>query len=213
MEPPNEPDPGQPPAIRVGDRDRDAAAHRLQDAFAEGRLDDDEFDQRMRAALTAKVSTELDVLTADLPAAAPRPAAIARTADGPRPGKLAMAYKSSIRRGGRWRVPQRFRCVIYKGSGRLDLRAAELAGPATTMAVIAYKSHVDVLVPPGVRVELDGFGVSKGWSAAEDLEALLPADAPVVHVRGIAYKGTIEVSTRPPGGPELPGSQSPARRV
>lgn len=81
------------------------------------------------------------------------------------------------------------------------------------MAVIAYKSHVDVLVPPGVRVELDGFGVSKGWSAAEDLEALLPADAPVVHVRGIAYKGTIEVSTRPPGGPELPGSQSPARRV
>ena len=213
MEPPIQPDPGRPPAIRVGDRDRDAAAHRLQDAFAEGRLDDDEFDQRMRAALTAKVSTELDVLTADLPAAAPRPAAIAQTADGPRPGKLAMAYKSSIRRGGRWRVPQRFRCVIYKGSGRLDLRAAELAGPATTMAVIAYKSHVDVLVPPGVRVELDGFGVSKGWSAAEDLEALLPADAPVVHVRGIAYKGTIEVSTRPPGGPELPGSQSPARRV
>jgi Domain of unknown function (DUF1707) len=213
MEPPIQPNAGQPPAIRVGDRDRDAAAHQLQDAFAEGRLDDEEFDQRMRAALTARVSTELDVLTADLPAAAPRAAAIARPGDAPAPGKLAVAYKSSIRRGGRWRVPQRFRCVIYKGTGRLDLRAAELAGPATTMAVIAYKSHVDVLVPPGVRVELDGFGVSKGWSVAEDLEALLPADAPVVHVRGIAYKGTIEVSTRPPGGPELPGSQSPARRV
>jgi len=214
MEPPNQPVPasGPQPALRVGDRDRDAAAHRLQDAFAEGRLDDEEFDQRMRAALTARVSTELDVLTADLPAAAPR-AVVARPAGSPPPGKLAVAYKSSIRRGGRWRVPQRFRCVIYKGSGRLDLRAAELAGPATTMNVVAYKSHVDVLVPPGVRVELDGFGVSKGWSAAEDLEALLPADAPVVHVRGIAYKGTIEVSTRPPGGPELPGSQSPARRV
>jgi Domain of unknown function (DUF1707) len=212
MEPPIQPDPGQPPAMRVGDRDRDAAAHRLQDAFAEGRLDDEEFDQRMRAALTARVSTELDVLTADLPAAAPR-AAVIRPADSPAPGKLAVAYKSSIRRGGRWRVPPRFRCVIYKGNGRLDLRAAELAGPATTMNVVAYKSHVDVLVPPGVRVELGGFGVSKGWSAAEDLEALLPADAPVVHVRGMAYKGTIEVSTRPPGGPELPGSQSPARRV
>ena len=213
MEPPIQPDPGQSPAIRVGDRDRDAAAHRLQDAFAEGRLDDEEFDQRMRAALTARVSTELDVLTTDLPAAAPRTAAMPRSlADAARPGRFAMAYKSSIRRGGRWRVPGRFRCVIYKGSGWLDLRAAELAGPATIMAVIAYKSHVDVLVPPGVRVELDGFGVSKGWSAAEDLEALLPADAPVVHVRGIAYKGTIAVSTRPPGGPELPGSQSPARR-
>jgi Domain of unknown function (DUF1707) len=213
MEPPSQPEPGQPPAIRVGDRDRDAAAHRLQDAFAEGRLDDDEFDQRMRAALIAKVSTELDVITADLPAAAPRAGAVVPPADAPRPGRFAMAYKSSIRRGGRWRVPERFRCVIYKGSGWLDLRAAELAGPATIMAVTAYKSHVDVLVPPGVRVELTGFGVSKGWSAEEDLEARLSADAPVVQVRGIAYKGTIEVSTRPPGGSERPGSQSPAGRA
>lgn len=196
----------QQPAIRVGDRDRDEAARRLQDAFAEGRLDDDEFDQRMRAALTAKVSTELEVLTADLPAATPRPAVPAPADGGPKPGKFAIAYKSSIRRGGRWRVPSRFNCIIYKGTGRLDLRAAELTGSVTTMAVTAYKSHVDVLVPPGVRVELDGFGVSKGWSAEEDLEALLPADAPVVHVRGIAYKGTIEVSTRPPGAPELPAS-------
>ena len=62
---------------------------------------------------------------------------------------------------------------------------------------IAYKSRIDVLVPLGVRVELDGFGVSKGWSAEEDLESRLPADAPVVHVRGIGYKGTIEVSTKP----------------
>jgi len=210
---PVEPQPGEAPAIRVGDRDRDAVAHRLQDAFAEGRLDDDEFDQRMRAALTARVSTELDVLTADLPAASARPVPAVPAASGPKPGRMAIAYKSSIRRGGRWRVPERFRCLIYKGSGRLDLRAAELAGPVTTMAVTAYKSHVDVLVPPGVRVELNGFGVSKGWSEQEDLEARLPADAPVVHVRGISYKGTIEVSTRPPGGPELPGPSLPARRA
>ena len=217
MEPASQPQPGPQPAIRVGDRDRDAVAHLLQDAFAEGRLDDDEFDQRMRAALTATVSTELDVLTADLPATSARPAAVGPGASGPaasapKPGRFAIAFKSSIRRGGRWRVPERFICIVYKGSGRLDLRAAELAGPVTTMAVTAYKSHIDVLVPPGVRVELDGFGVSKGWSAEEDLETRLPADAPVVHVRGIAYKGTIEVSTRPPGAPELPGSQLPARR-
>jgi uncharacterized protein DUF1707 len=204
---------GQPPALRVGDRDRDAVLHRLQDAFAEGRLDDDEFDQRMRAALTARVSTELDVLTADLPAARAGAATAVVAADGPKPGRMAIAYKSSIRRGGRWRVPERFRCLIYKGSGRLDLRAAELTGPVTTMAVTAYKSHVDVLVPPGVRVELNGFGVSKGWSEEEDLETRLPSDAPIVHVRGIAYKGTIEVSTRPPGGPELPGSSVQARRA
>ena len=94
-------------------------------------------------------------------------------------------------------MPERFRTIVYKGSGHLDLRAAELTARETTLAVIAYKSRVDILVPLGVRVHLEGFGVSKGWSAEEDLEDRLPADAPLVHVRGIGYKGTIEVSTRP----------------
>ncbi len=202
---------GQAPVIRVSDHDRDAVAQRLQEAFAEGRLDDDEFDQRMRAALTAKLNTELEPLTADLPAGMQRPAAVApAVVAGRTPGKFAIAYKSGIRRGGRWRVPERFSTVVYKGSGRLDLRAAELSAPVTTLFTVAYKSRVDVLVPPGVRVELEGFGVSKGWSAEEELERLLPADAPVVHVRGIGYKGTIEVSTKPgdsagPARPALPG--------
>ena len=50
---------------------------RVQDAFAEGRLDDTEFDERTRAALTARTHADLDVLLADLPAAA-TPAAPAR---------------------------------------------------------------------------------------------------------------------------------------
>jgi hypothetical protein len=189
--------PAGSPVIRVSDRDRDQAAQVLQAAFAEGRLDDDEFDQRMRAALTGRTSTDLAELTADLPAAAPRPAGAVTTA-GRKPGRLAIAYKNSIRRGGRWQVPERFTSVVYKGDGWLDLRAAELTAPETTVFAVAYKSRIDVLVPPGVRVELDGFGVSKGWSEHEELESLLPRDAPVVRVRGIAYKGTVEVSTRPP---------------
>lgn len=189
----------QTPAIRVGDRDRDAVVQRLQQAFAEGRLDDDEFDQRTRAALTARHSTDLAGLTRDLPEAAdvPVPSPAAGSGGGRRAGGSAIAYKSSVRRAGRWRVPEHFRTIVYKGSGHLDLRAAELTAPETTLAVIAYKSRVDILVPLGVRVNLEGFGVSKGWSAAEDLEDRLPAGAPVLHVRGIGYKGTIEVSTRP----------------
>jgi len=191
-------DQGQKLELRVGDRDRDAVVQRLQQAFAEGRLDDEEFDQRTRAALTARLSSDLVVLTRDLPAAsaAARPVAPA-DAGGRAPGRFAIAYKNDVRRGGRWRVPERFRAIVYKGSGHIDLRAADLSAPVTTLYAIAYKSRIDVLVPLGVRLELDGFGVSKGWSAAEDLESRLPADAPVVHVRGIGYKGTVEVSTKP----------------
>jgi Domain of unknown function (DUF1707) len=191
------------PDIRVSDRDRDGVAQILQAAFAEGRLDDIEFDERMRAALTARTGSDLDKLTADLPEMTTSPVSRA-PASARKPGRFAIAFKSSVRRGGRWRVPERYTSVVYKGGGWLDLRAAELSGHETTMLVVAYKSRVDVLVPPGVRIELDGFGVSKGWSEHEDREALLPRDAPVVRVRGIAYKGTIEVSTRPPG-PDDPG--------
>ena len=185
----------EPVAMRASDQDRDEATVRLQAAFAEGRLDDAEFDRRMRAALTAVTRQELDRLAADLPAA---PGATPAAA-GAKPGKYAVAYKNSVRRGGRWRVPDRFTPVVYKGSGWIDLRAAELTDPVTTVVAIAYKSRIDILVPPGVRVEMDGFGVSKGWSAEEEWESQLPADAPVVHIRGIAYKGTIETRTRPPG--------------
>jgi hypothetical protein len=196
------------PAIRASDQDRDAVAQRLQQAFAERRLDDDEFDERMRAALTARTGADLEKLTADLPA--PAPGSSVQAAPAAAAGQRAVAYKSSIRRGGRWRVPERFTSVVYKGSGWLDLRAAELTAHVTTMRVVAYKSRIDILVPPGVRVEMDGFGVSKGWSPEEQQEIPLPNDAPTVHIRGIAYKGTIETRTKPP---EVGAGSGPVREI
>jgi Domain of unknown function (DUF1707) len=183
-------------ATRASDRDRDAVVQRMQEAFAEGRLDDTEFDERMRAALTARTHGDLDVLLTDLPAASA--AATASAVSGRGPGRFAIALKSSVRRAGRWRVPDRYTTVVYKGGGWLDLRAAELSGPVTTFLTVAYKSQVTILVPPGVRVEMTGFGVSQGLADEEDPGYRLPVDAPVIHVRGIAYKGTVEVTTRPP---------------
>ena len=61
-------------ATRASDRERDVVVQRVQDAFAEGRLDDAEFDERTRAALTARTHADLDALLADLPAAPSAPA-------------------------------------------------------------------------------------------------------------------------------------------
>jgi hypothetical protein len=197
---------GNSPEVRASDQEREAVLQRVQQAFAEGRLDDTEFDERMRAALAARTHADLDVLLTDLPAgtgqvaAGPAPAGLAPA--GPTPGKLAVAYKGRIRRAGRWRVPERYTTVVYKGSGTLDLRVAELSGPVTTMRVVAYKSTVTILVPPGVRTEITGSGIVQGGED-EDPGYRLPADAPVIHVRALAYKGTVEVATRPPERPAL----------
>jgi hypothetical protein len=52
-----------------------------------------------------------------------------------------------------------------------------------------------VIAPPGVRVEISGIGVTSAEEAAS--AALAPANAPVVHVRGFAYKGHVEIRSTP----------------
>jgi hypothetical protein len=76
------------------------------------------------------------------------------------------------------------------------------AGDVTTFLAVAYKSQVTILVPPGVRVEMTGFGVTQG-ADEDDPGYRLANDALVIHVRGIAYKGTVEITTRPPERPAL----------
>jgi len=177
-------------SILASNVERDAVARRLQAAFAEHRLTDDEFDQRIRSALTARTTAELDELTADLPTLAP--ALVIAAGPGGKPGRFAVALKSSISRAGHWTVPPRLFSVVYKGSGLLDLRAAELSSGVTTINAVSYKSRTKIVLPPGVRVELGGTGVS---AAGDPQPVEVPADAPLIRVKGVAYKGSIEVRT------------------
>jgi Domain of unknown function (DUF1707) len=172
--------------------EREAATQRLQAAFAERRLTDEEFDARIRQALTARTMGDLDGLTADLPVAAP-----ALVVAGPdrKPGRFAIAMKSSISRAGRWTVPPTFFSVAYKGSGLLDLRSAELSSAVTTITAVSYKSRTEVVLPAGIRVELGGTGVSAAGDIGPAEAREVPSSAPVVRVKGVAYKGTIEVRT------------------
>jgi hypothetical protein len=64
----------RPEDLRAGHADRERVLDRLRRAHVEGRLDDDEFDERIRATLAARTYGELDALTVDLPAAPVVPA-------------------------------------------------------------------------------------------------------------------------------------------
>lgn len=55
--------------LRVSDADRDQAAAELGEHYQAGRLDQEEFDERLTAALRARTRGELDQLLDDLPAA------------------------------------------------------------------------------------------------------------------------------------------------
>ena len=185
--------------LRISDNERTAVLHCLRDAYATGRLSEAEFQRRMDTALCAPDRSELGTLLADLPTAwvrdSPPGAAL------PRPGRLAAAIRTVLRRGGRWRVPRRFTAIAYAGAILLDLRAAEFMGSTITITAVACKSRISIIVPPGARVIAHGLGVTT--AAVPGGEALpLPEDALIIRVRGYPIAGTVEAVHRMPPGDE-----------
>ncbi|MFD6564527.1 DUF1707 domain-containing protein [Micromonospora profundi] len=57
--------------MRAADADREAVADRLRAALGEGRLDLNEYDERVQNAYAARTYAELDALLVDLPPVAP----------------------------------------------------------------------------------------------------------------------------------------------
>jgi hypothetical protein len=74
------------PDLRVSDAEREPAIERLQEAYAEGRLEHSEFDMRMHLAMTAKTRGDLAAVLRDLGPAAALPGAVAPAA-GPVTGE------------------------------------------------------------------------------------------------------------------------------
>jgi hypothetical protein len=87
----------------------------------------------------------------------------------------------------------------------LDLRNVVLSARVVTISAVAVMGSVEIIVPPGVRVESHGFGFMGGWDDRSEHDPGLPPDGPVVHVRGFACMGAVEVRTRAPKPPDQRG--------
>jgi uncharacterized protein len=82
--------PNPPPDLLVSDREREPFIEQLRQAFAEGRLKQDEFEQRLTLALTARTYADLTPVLNGLPvrADAPPPGAVMPPAVMPPPGAV-----------------------------------------------------------------------------------------------------------------------------
>ncbi len=189
---------------RASDAERNRAIDRLRSAYVEGRLDQDEFDERSHAALTARTQAQLERLFTDLlPAAAataftsPLPVRPVRAGEGQGP-RLSLAIMSGVERRGRWRVPSESTAVAVMGGVNLDFRGAVLSAQVTTITAVAFMGGVEIIVPPGIRVDMHGFGFMGGLENRADPDPDLPLEAPVLRVNGFALMGSVEVRTKPP---------------
>ncbi|MFJ6717836.1 MULTISPECIES: DUF1707 domain-containing protein [unclassified Streptomyces] len=213
------------PQLRASDADRERVVERLRDAVAEGRLDMDEFEERLEAAYTSRTYAELEPLTRDLPAVGAA-APLASAPSGPpveRAGSGAawadriggeatwstgIAVMSGFQRKGRWTVPARFDAFAFMGGGELDLREANFAQSEVVINCVAVMGGIEITVPPGVEVDVRGIGFMGAFDQRESRHAPEPG-APRVVVTGLALMGGVDIRVKEPKAPKgLKGSKS-----
>jgi hypothetical protein len=178
-----------PPAIRASDAERDSIVIRLREAMAEGRLTLDDFSQRTDAALTALTREQLTEVVADLPASP-----VYAPATFPPPWVIGVM--GSAKRIGRWRVGHELHAVSIMGECKIDLRGAVIDSPVITIDALAIMGTVEIIVPEGVEVDLEGIAIM-GSKELRMSNAPIGQGAPRVRVTGLALMGEIKVRNTP----------------
>lgn len=184
-------------AIRASDAEREAIVERLNAACSEGRLTLDEFSDRVERTYLARTRRDLDALVTDLPAAADGPAstgamAVSRPTSSGRT-QWHVTPLGGLKRRGRWRVPEHTVSVTLMGGVSLDLCEAELAAREVTVTAVTVMGGLDVIVPSGVRVEVDGMSILGGRKV--DVDERAAPGAPTIRLRIFSIMGGAKVRT------------------
>lgn len=179
--------------LRAADTDRIQVAQLLTDAAAQGRLDMDEYEDRLTKVYSAQTYAELDRLSADLPGASMRP----RRPGGscrPAPSTVLLAIMSGFERRGRWNVPDRLTTFALWGGGVVDLRYADFTSPEVEIKSYSIMGGQTILVPPEINVDIQGHGVMGSFDHRA-AGAGMPG-APHVVIKGFSLWGSVTVKRK-----------------
>ncbi len=206
------------PTNRVALRQaRDQAVALLSQRFAEDIIDDQELDERLERVERAETLEHLREVTADLidpesaalvPTGSPAPTALgvadppaplARTSDV-RDHDRCVALFGSVKRTGRWTPPRILTAFTALGETELDFREAEFPAGVTEVELQTYLGDVDILVPPGLPVEVTCSSILASVSTDAEVGAgASDPGAPRLRITGFAVLADIGVHVRLPG--------------
>ncbi len=198
------------PVVRIDDSDRDRAVAFLRHHCTAGLITLDEFSDRVGHVFGATTGAELEHVTSDLPRI-DAPASPTTTGRPRAAARWTVAMFSSNRRKGRWRVEGQTTAISFMGSSALDLRQAEVVGDEIVINAFAFMGSVDVIVPEGIEVALEGLAFMGGKHASIKDAPVLPG-SPLVRVRAFAFMGGVTVrSKQAPGEGPRPVGRDRAR--
>jgi hypothetical protein len=182
---------------------REAVIEELTSQYSLERITMDEFESRVDAANRAQTRVGLESLLADLPALPVKGAAHEAEvrADETLPYRLnrgevpqtgaAVCIFSGTERRGVWIPPKLFSALNVFGGSKIDLREAELPPDGMVIDVCCVFGGVEIVVPEGINLSIEGFGIFGGFSR-QGPEKRYPG-APTITVRGIAFFGGADV--------------------
>lgn len=194
---------------RCSDKDREAVRQLLDDAYADGRLDQAEHLERTRRVAEAVTFADLAPITADLTLASPveiarrdvvSPVRIDPAGADPAPDRF-NGLMSDVIREGTWRMRAKSTSLAVMTDVILDLREATFDASVCHIDVGLIMSDLVLIVPEGVTV------VDQTTKALADWETInLPptTGGPTVEVSGFLLMSDVKVCG--------PNSKQAARR-
>ncbi|MFE1170291.1 DUF1707 domain-containing protein [Nocardiopsis sp. NPDC058789] len=169
--------------MRASDSDRERVGAVLRSAVTDGRIDMEEFEERLERAETARTLGELPELTADLLPAEEQPLQL-----DPEP---MVSWFTTLRRRGRWVAVPGEQAGAVCGRAEIDMREALLTHNHHRMTVSAFLGRVVIDVPEGVEVRLGGWSfLGRRSTNARRGAASRP---PVLEIDGFCLFGTVRV--------------------
>ncbi len=174
---------------RAADTDRIQTAQLLAYAAEQGRLQLNDYEDRLTRAYAATTYEELDQLRADLPGTPVSPRRGGKP--NPAPSTLLLALMSGFERRGRWNVPKKLTTFTLWGSGVVDLRYADFTSTEVDIHAMSIMGMQSILLPPEVNVVIHGHGVMGNFE--HHVAGQGAPGAPTVHIRGFSLWGGVGI--------------------
>jgi hypothetical protein len=189
--------PPTPPLVAL-EREKDQARTLLGDGYARDLITQAELDRRLEALEHATAVAEVQSLTEDLRG---HETALAPAHGGrglaPAPQRIG-AVLSSIERKGAFSLRERTDVRVVLGSATLDLRQAELSAGETELRVNVKLGSLDLVVPPGWRIDNQATAFLSAIDEDESARPALPGQR-VVRIVGRVVLGALTIHERLPG--------------
>lgn len=178
----------------------------LTEHFAADNLSVDALEERLDGAHRAATLDELRALVSDLPVVhAGAPVTGPRTYVSPSTGahvaerQFIVGIMGGAERKGVWTPAKETYVVALMGGVELDFREARMPPGVTEVNIFAIMGGAEILVPPGVHVDMNGFALMGGFTQTGYAPPPTNPDAPVLRISGFALMGGVEINVRYPG--------------